>query len=542
MKKINKILAFALLLSAFGSCSKNEGEPATPAVLMETIEMSFEEDALDKLYVDATNATVLPMLIGESIQLGVTTTPAQSELSIPGVVWTTSDSSVITVNSDGIATAVGAGSAIVTVEPVAPYLNTNASFRVRVAAELVPATKIEIAEHTTMKDPDDVYPAFYVSESTQLTATIAPADATYQTVLWSSSDEEIATVDRRSGVVTGVSRGYVDIIATSLDPENPVSSSIRLYVDQIVDPIGIKFGDIESVHSFDDVSYTIPFSTYPEISTLSMIHWSSSDESVATVKGGVVTFVKYGSVTIKAECPASDEDAPEGYASSVQVQLNIPAGYYNDEFRGTTFWHLNPSHISNGGKEELMYNDLLDEYYWFYIPGRDGAAKYRGDIQHVNRPLYLNRAYPIITFRVDDVKENANGATQFTLRHITVDTSGKGTDNVDYKGGLNNTNEKWESKYICSDGSSILIYNLETQAFQTGGILPEGVTAEFATFQMKYADIQISSTDGVGNTEPKDAAYRYFWFKTFKSLDEMNAYIKEWSNETGITYTTSSIR
>ena len=526
MKKINKILAFALLLSAFGSCSKNEGEPATPAVLMETIEMSFEEDALDKLYVDATNATVLPMLIGESIQLGVTTTPAQSELSIPGVVWTTSDSSVITVNSDGIATAVGAGSAIVTVEPVAPYLNTNASFRVRVAAELVPATKIEIAEHTTMKDPDDVYPAFYVSESTQLTATIAPADATYQTVRWSSSDEEIATVDRRSGVVTGVSRGYVDIIATSLDPENPVSSSIRLYVDQIVDPIGIKFGDIESVHSFDDVSYTIPFSTYPEISTLSMIHWSSSDESVATVKGGVVTFVKYGSVTIKAECPASDEDAPEGYASSVQVQLNIPAGYYNEHFRSANYyWHLNPSHISSGAKEERRYNAETDEYYIHYTPYLSGTTG-RGDIQHLNRPLYVNQEYPIICFRIDDVNDAANGGF---ARNITVDTSGTGTDGQKYSGGINGTNNKWATKYKCSDNSAILIFDLSTQAFQTGGVLPAGVTVEFGTFQMKYADIKNPTT-------PEECTYRYFWFMTFRDTAELNAYLREWSAKTGISY------
>jgi uncharacterized protein YjdB len=40
-------------------------------------------------------------------------------------------------------------------------------------------------------------------DETQLTATVAPTDATIQTVTWASDDEEVATVDA-TGLVTAV--------------------------------------------------------------------------------------------------------------------------------------------------------------------------------------------------------------------------------------------------------------------------------------------------------------------------------------------------
>lgn len=52
--------------------------------------------------------------------------------------------------------------------------------------------------------------------TTQLTATVTPADATNKKVTWTSSDEAVATVDS-TGLVTGVAAGTATITATAQD-------------------------------------------------------------------------------------------------------------------------------------------------------------------------------------------------------------------------------------------------------------------------------------------------------------------------------------
>lgn len=56
----------------------------------------------------------------------------------------------------------------------------------------------------------------YIGKTRQLTATVLPADADDKTVLWSSSNTAVATVDA-NGLVTGVANGSATITATTND-------------------------------------------------------------------------------------------------------------------------------------------------------------------------------------------------------------------------------------------------------------------------------------------------------------------------------------
>lgn len=58
-----------------------------------------------------------------------------------------------------------------------------------------------------------------VAETSQLSATISPANATIKKLIWASSDESVATVDQQGNVV-GVSPGTAKITATATDGSN----------------------------------------------------------------------------------------------------------------------------------------------------------------------------------------------------------------------------------------------------------------------------------------------------------------------------------
>ena len=53
-----------------------------------------------------------------------------------------------------------------------------------------------------------------VNDTTQLTATVLPKDATNKTITWSSSNTEVATVDK-NGKVTAKKKGSAKIYARS---------------------------------------------------------------------------------------------------------------------------------------------------------------------------------------------------------------------------------------------------------------------------------------------------------------------------------------
>ena len=523
MNKILKYLSIAAIMVPVVSCSEEKLEIMDPATLTESVSIVMDTENEAKIYIDSqTGSRTLPMIKGESIQLEFTTVPEDlSEITFPEMKWEPSDESVITVDESGLVTAVKAGEANITISPVTVNTLASATLHIKVVETAVPATGIEITSDATMTK--DGLPACYIGETMTLTAAITPAEATYRSVLWSSGDEAVATVDPISGVVTGVSVGKVTITATALDAENPATKTFDIYVDQIIMPLGIRFTDApeaDDIFSMSDLNYTVDFETNPSECTLSQITWTSSDETVATVENGVVTFKKYGTVRISAICP-EDGEAGDGFAKSAEFTLNIPAGYYNDVFADgkNLLW----DRANNG--QAVTWMDAEPENYVEIIPYQQDAVKARGDFKRT-QTTYLSLDYPIICFRFDDFHDADHGGYS---RNINLDTSGNTEDGTKFSGNFGGSNNKWKTKYKCSDGSAIFIYDLSTQNFATGGAFPDNTVGTFSTFQIKYADIQ---------TVPDASAlkYRFFWFKTFQSEDDLNAFLKEWSAETEIKY------
>jgi len=71
-----------------------------------------------------------------------------------------------------------------------------------------------------------------ISETTQLIATVLPANATDKTVIWTSNDDSIATVDA-SGLVTAVGNGSVTITVTTTYGGFTASSIVSMSIGRI---------------------------------------------------------------------------------------------------------------------------------------------------------------------------------------------------------------------------------------------------------------------------------------------------------------------
>lgn len=512
MKQILKYglgcLFMTAVVSTFLSCDDNdEVSPLSKAIYPKSVEMIISEDLQQLIYVDDMKVKVLPLVKGEKIELGYNITP--DDVTYKEVNWTSSNANVATVDANGTVNAIsgdGTGVAVIQVAPSVYYSGSDVASALKV---LVVNSLISAESITITSSADNVY----AGETVQLTAGILPSDATYKTVKWSSSDETVATVDK-NGVVTGLDSGKgaavpVTITATSLDGANVIATK-EIIVNSIVQPEEVAIDqNYSSTNGYEfaiaEKSVALNFTTVPENCTKSLIEWTSSDETIATVKAGVVTFNAngvFGKVTITATCPET--------GNSSSIELNLAEGLIRELFRNENYTWANASnaesHTWNKDGGYITINTKLT------------GGKCRGDLICKSTTSWLHSGnYPIFAVRMDDVKDYEG----VTARNITLDASGM-CDGTKYSGGLDGNNNKWLNDYKCSDGSHVLIYDMASQKWGTGGLLPATAVASFTTLQFKYADI-VSSTA---------VSYNVYWVQTFKTLQDVQAYIKS----EGLTY------
>lgn len=115
-----------------------------------------------------------------------------------GLTWTSSDPSVVAVGEDGTLSAVNAGTAEVALSSGDGKISASGTITV-----VVSPTGLTMPETLTFTVGDEPQSA---------AATVQPEDATDKTVTYTSSDEEIATVDA-GGNVSPVSAGETTITA-----------------------------------------------------------------------------------------------------------------------------------------------------------------------------------------------------------------------------------------------------------------------------------------------------------------------------------------
>ncbi len=162
-----------------------------------------------------TGVTVTPATVsvvnGNTQQL--TATVAPSNATNQTVTWSSSNTAIATVNSSGLVTAIAPGTATITAT-TQDGNKTDTS----VITVTVPVSTVSLTPATA---------TINVGSTQQLTATVAPTNATNQTVIWSSSNTAIATVNS-SGLVTAIAAGTATITATTQDGNKTDTSVITV--------------------------------------------------------------------------------------------------------------------------------------------------------------------------------------------------------------------------------------------------------------------------------------------------------------------------
>ncbi|MBR4830134.1 MAG: Ig-like domain-containing protein, partial [Muribaculaceae bacterium] len=235
----------------------------------------------------ATSITVAPSSLtldmDQSYQLTATVYPANT--TNKAVTWTSSDPAIATVSSDGVVTAVSPGIVNITAT-TADGSNLSATCKVTVNERI--ATGITMNKTSL---------SLYVSQTSQLTATVYPADTGNKTVAWTSSDPSVATVDQ-NGLVTALVAGNATITATTTDGSNLSATCAVTVNNMLANSITVAPSSL----TLDmDQSYQLTATVYPANTTNKAVTWKSSDPAIATVSSdGVVTAVSPGIVNITA--------------------------------------------------------------------------------------------------------------------------------------------------------------------------------------------------------------------------------------------------
>ncbi len=239
----------------------------------------------------------LDMRTGEQIELKLIYGSVSEKEEI---VYFVSEEGIIELTGN-VAKAVGEGVVKVTAQ-VKRIPTTKATVEITVSGEKLSGLKINGIDQMNIGD------------TKTFTTETNPSDITND-VVWSSSDEAIATVDA-SGVVKAIKPGNVVITAKSVYDETISARKAVEVLYQATSSIELSFvsGDENVVLA---TTSTLEAKVYPEFANPN-VTWTSSDAQYATVKNGVITPVK---VTPEGKTVTITAKSVDGKEQKVEIKV-----------------------------------------------------------------------------------------------------------------------------------------------------------------------------------------------------------------------------
>lgn len=248
-----------------------------------------------KEFVESIKISGAPELLNVKNSVKLAAEVKTDTASNKNIIWSSSNTSIASVDQSGKVTGVGVGNVVITAT-AADGSGVSDSVVIRV---INPVTKIVL---------NKTKETIFVGDTINIKATINPADASIKELVWTSDNESIAKV-YPDGDVTGVTPGRTIIRATSTDGNNVVATCTIIVKDIIrASSININATEITMLKGKTRKLQTRLFPT----NTHESVKWMSSDTSVVTVDkygnivtvgAGVAEIVAYSSLgTVQDSC------------------------------------------------------------------------------------------------------------------------------------------------------------------------------------------------------------------------------------------------
>lgn len=257
--------------------------PAGSPAQFQLVSESEYEEILNSTPVDATGITLsstsLTLTIGETATLTANVLP--EEATNKSVTWTSSNTAVASVDTNGKVTTAGIGSATITA-------TTHNGFSATCQVTVSPVMPASVTLSQTSL-------SLNIGETATLTATVLPAEASDKSVSWQTDNANVATVNS-DGVVTGKAEGTATVTATT---HNGLKATCSVTVTTVNAESITIVPDYISVRLGDTRQLTVNFT--PSNTTDKTVTWTSADPQIATVDAaGLVTPVSLGEVYLTA--------------------------------------------------------------------------------------------------------------------------------------------------------------------------------------------------------------------------------------------------
>lgn len=261
-----------------------------------TANMTAEAIRVTSLSLSSTAVTVL---VGQITELIPTILPTNATNT--NVIWTSSDPLIAKVEK-GIVTALTAGNATITATSEDGAIIATCTFSITA----IPVTGISLSSsHLNL---------LVGGEAELIVPTVLPQDASNKSVIWTSSNVNVATVSK--GIVKAIANGSATITATTVDGSKQAICNVNVSSIALT---GIRFAETTKTLLTNGEASTLIVNFTPANASNKNLIWETTNINKAAIVNGVLT---PGNISGTVTITAKSEDG--GFIASCLVTVQNP--------------------------------------------------------------------------------------------------------------------------------------------------------------------------------------------------------------------------